>query len=388
MKFAVVAILRDEFDYLFEWIAWYLEAGFEQFYLADNGSRDGTLQFIEALEQAGIAKIWHEPCRKRAQIFAYNAILEKWGTEVDAIAFIDADEFIVSNDALPVADHLKKLMSNEKVGAVAINWRIFGSNGHLKQEPGLVIERFQTGAVEEHALNQFIKTVVKPMAVKQIYVHEAELFPTFYYVDCVGKPMQFVNENRQPVNVPQGLSMQVRISPLRINHYVIKSLQEFTEKKRRRGDAIHGSDYDRGHHFFLHHDINEIYYGTASDYAQQIKKRMRMLEDKLKQDSHFFLRLKGNIGACTCSIIRGWVYAPERPALRLSVNVFVNGIYKATIPAFYNRPHIKKQDLNADGFCGFIHSFEPTLNNGDVVEVSVFANRYKFPKNRFVIAGK
>jgi len=389
MKFAIAAIVRDEFDYLFEWVAWYLEAGFEQFFLADNRSSDGTLQFLEALEQTGIAKVWHEPRREKAQYHAYNGMLERWGEEVDAIAFVDADEFIIHNENLPIVPYLQALMGNEKVGAVAINWRIFGSSGHIKQEDGLVIERFQLCAAEnpEWRGNRHIKTVVKPGAVKAMYTHHAELHPGFDYFDSAGALMKFCDWHLREIDEMSPYSLHVNLEPLRINHYVIKSLQEFTEKKRRRGSVMSGPNYDRGHQLFINCDKNEVHHPDAAAQAPKIKRRMRLLEEMLKQNSHFYSTLEGNVDICNHEKISGWVYAPEQPELRLSVNIFVNGIHKITLPAIVNNLQIKGQGIGADIDYGFNYSFEPKLNPGDVVEVSVYANPYRFAKEILIGGG-
>lgn len=384
MKLSIGAIVLDEFDYLLEWLAWYLQAGFDRFYLADNGSSDGTLQFLEALEQAKIAKVWYEPRREKAQLYAYNGMLEKWGPEIDGIAFVDADEFIVHENGLPVTPYLQQLMSKPNIGAVGINWRIFGSGGHLKQEQGLVIERFQKCAAEsEWRGNRHIKSVVKPEAVEYMYCHHAELHPHYDYVDSNGTNLRFCDWHLQPIETASPYSLNVNLNPLRINHYVIKSLQEFTEKKRRRGSAVTGPNHDKGHELFIRCDKNELHYPYAAALAPLIKGRITELEDTLKQTSDFYLAINGDIEICTNERISGWLQSEGQNQKEIAVNIFVNGLHKAKV---FSEPAQQPQIDRPGTYSNFTYLFEPPLNIGDTVEVKVYANRYQFPTDKFFIS--
>jgi len=46
MKIAIVAIFKNEFSYILEWISYHLEIGEDHFYIADNVSDDGTSQLL------------------------------------------------------------------------------------------------------------------------------------------------------------------------------------------------------------------------------------------------------------------------------------------------------------------------------------------------------
>ena len=76
---AIAAIFRDEFDYLLEWFAWHQIAGFKKFFIADNGSTDGTVALLEALGDLGIVDLIYQPVLlKRSQNTAYpkQAVVE------------------------------------------------------------------------------------------------------------------------------------------------------------------------------------------------------------------------------------------------------------------------------------------------------------------------
>jgi|GEM_PF-4049655 len=62
MKFGIGAIFKDELDYILEWLAWRRLAGFARFFVADNGSSDGTRQLLEALGEAGLINLFGSIC--------------------------------------------------------------------------------------------------------------------------------------------------------------------------------------------------------------------------------------------------------------------------------------------------------------------------------------
>ena len=61
-----------------------------------------------------------------------------WPTSSDPVAmvlqaaFIDADEFLVPMDGTPDLPTL--LRDYERYGGLAVNWRMFGSNGHQERQ--------------------------------------------------------------------------------------------------------------------------------------------------------------------------------------------------------------------------------------------------------------
>jgi glycosyltransferase involved in cell wall biosynthesis len=178
-RIALAAIVRNEAEYLVEWIAWHRNAGFTDFFLSDNGSDDGTLELLQRLAAAGVVRLRQEPRGAAAQLKAYNAMLAAWGRDVDRIAYLDADEFLVASDERRPVDHLEDLLAASDVGAVAVNWRMFGSSGHQQREPGLVIERFTRCAPDDYPGCIHVKTYARPAAIAQQRIHRANLKPRF-----------------------------------------------------------------------------------------------------------------------------------------------------------------------------------------------------------------
>ncbi|WP_227632080.1 glycosyltransferase family 2 protein [Klebsiella michiganensis] len=100
MKLFVAAIIKNEMDALLEWIAYHRVVGVSGFIIADNGSNDGSRAFLDGLERLGIVTVLDFPdvVGQKPQLPAYERILRSCSEDIDLLAFIDADEFLVPLD--------------------------------------------------------------------------------------------------------------------------------------------------------------------------------------------------------------------------------------------------------------------------------------------------
>ena len=89
------AIFKNEGPYILEWVAYHRALGIDRFFVADNGSDDGSSEFLAALDRAGVLD--HIPpgyARPAAAAARLCRDLRRHGAQADWIAFIDADEFL------------------------------------------------------------------------------------------------------------------------------------------------------------------------------------------------------------------------------------------------------------------------------------------------------
>jgi hypothetical protein len=101
-------------------------------------------------------------------------------------------------------------------------------------------------------VNRHYKSIVRPSAVADWdSPHHAELKPGF---DCVQADGRLLQTDRK------GLSPDAVWGDLRLNHYVVKSLEEF-RRKQARGRAT--TSQKRPDEFFAGHDRNECLEPTA-----------------------------------------------------------------------------------------------------------------------------
>lgn len=385
-KIAIGAIFRDEFDYIVEWLAWHQIAGFNTFYIADNGSSDGTRELLEALSDLGKIKIIYQPlAEKRVQLLAYNRIAELSISENYSILYIDADEFITHESMIDGDEyrHLQSCLSPNNVGGVCINWRMFGSSGHKSYSPEPVLERFNyCCADKEKSRNSPFKSASKIKYSTFIDCHKVDFYKGFDRVDVTSTKIEeyFSFQSNPPGPVTNGSAVYKPITgPLRINHYVIKSLQEYTEKKRKRGDAMISENHDRGEAFFWNHDFKDVFFKFPAKKLRRLKIKINQIF-KLLDSSTFGNKLTGNIDNCNQFSLQGWLVDENGKSIGLKVNIFVNGIHQGFAQCGFYRPDLKEKNISTDGMSGFRYTHPAPLKPGDIVEVKVHANRYQFPQ--------
>jgi len=253
---AIVAIFRNEAPYVLEWLAHHRTIGFSNVYIADNVSDDGTSELLAALDRLGYIRRISFPTSEGQppQFAAYDRLLREFAHEEEWVALIDADEFI-----LPLAEHrdvegaLAPLVEQGDIGAIALNWACYGSSWRLNHTSGLVMERFFRRAFQKFGPNYHYKTILRRSAFERVLQnpHHLELKPGFRYVRMDGEELCPHQKHGQ------GLSTDVLWHGLRVNHYLVKSRQEFWENKSPKGRAtlVGGT---KGEKYFVGHDKNDV----------------------------------------------------------------------------------------------------------------------------------
>ncbi len=238
---AVCAIAKNEGPYFKEWIEWHLQQGVEKFYIYDNESTDGTKDILEPYIKQGIVDYKYWP-GYRQQLAAYDNCLEINRFSSHWIAFIDLDEFIVPIKDQSITEFLKRF---DSFAAVEINWLIYGSGGQEHKAPEAVMERFKFHSSPDHRLNRHVKSIVNPRRVfTMIGCHEAAKI-SGYAADSHGQPIKKHFREREPQQ-----------DVIRINHYAVKSREEFVEKQSR-GRAS-GTQREVKSEYFNQYDLNDI----------------------------------------------------------------------------------------------------------------------------------
>lgn len=237
---AVCAIAKNEGPYFKEWIEWHRKMGVEKFYIYDNESSDCTREELAPYIDSGLVEYNYFPGRRR-QLAAYDDCLENHRFDARWIAVIDLDEFIVPVKDKSIPAFLKRF---ENVPVVEINWLVYGSGGAKKKMPGGVMERFKRHSLPGHILNRHVKSIVSPRRVfSMIGCHEVARISGKAF-DSHGSPINRNFHDREPQQ-----------DVIRINHYAVKSYEEFLSK-RARGRAR--CKDKRGLEYFSQYDLNDM----------------------------------------------------------------------------------------------------------------------------------
>ncbi len=164
---SIVAIIKNEGQYIEEWVRYHIIAGVQKFYLYDNDSSDNTKVVLKKYIDAGYVNLI--PFSGIAmQLLAYNDAINRFKYKTKYMAIIDADEFLYScNQNISVREEVMDIFSSfPKAGGIVVNWRMFGSSG-LQEKPtqGGVLDNFLYRAKEDGKGNNCIKTIVNPRRV-------------------------------------------------------------------------------------------------------------------------------------------------------------------------------------------------------------------------------
>jgi tetratricopeptide (TPR) repeat protein len=249
-RIVLLTSVRNEGVWLPEWIAYHLSLGFNKILVYANDCTDKSDHLLRELDRFNYIKYIenHLKPEDRPQIKAYfNALnIDKVCVDYEWVMVLDADEFLVLNRDKSIQEFVKRFDDN--VDGIAMNWRVFGSNGRQSKTEGLVIERFQACVSPDHPANGHVKSLARTNSILSFGVHVPVFRPgcnLFVYPD--GKPVT-------PIN---GLGKYIDYSISSIHHYGLKSYEEFLIKSERGvGDRPLSPDQQiiRGTDFFIGND--------------------------------------------------------------------------------------------------------------------------------------
>ena len=274
MKSAICLIVRNEARDIAEWIEFHALAGFDTQIIFDNESTDGTADRIKIAARHHDIRFHNwENHSKQSQMLAYEAACGAYKLEFDWIAFLDSDEFLVTTRGEPVNEFLSRF---ESWSAVAINWAVYGSNGHQDFPPGLVVENFTRRADKNFFPARHVKSIIRPRYAQRCgnphYFDMAE-HGDGHYCDTHGNYMLWLRAPEAPGGLLRGVSRaRPDYSVARINHYFTRSLAHWRAKVERG----YPSDVAiRKMEEFAEYDRNVVYNPIAARAAASIHERLK-----------------------------------------------------------------------------------------------------------------
>ena len=218
---AIVAIAKNESEYISEWLAYHKLQGVEKIFLYDNDSTDNMREVLEPYIADGFVD-YNEIHGKYKQFEAYTNAINRFGHLSKYMAFIDCDEFMMPVDS---DSSLLKIIDNafakdKNAGGLGINWCVYGSSGHkTKPQTGIVMENYTHHSFVNYERNYTIKSIVKPYCVKGFsHPHYPEYKPGFFGINFQGEIIPYwCNEISEYVGI-------------RLNHYYCKSKEEYIRR--------------------------------------------------------------------------------------------------------------------------------------------------------------
>lgn len=224
----VTAIIRNEALYLEEWLDYHIVAGVDIFYLFDDDSSDNTLDVLKPYINEGVVELIQlgkQPNTDfyNTQTLVYNLSLITHKYDVKYMAFIDIDEFILPYIGTDIYSAVECILKDLPYACgIAVNWRIFGSSGHIKHQES-VLDNYLYRTRDCYGANGLVKSIVNPRFVLGWYKnpHLCSCVPGYYIVDENGK------------RITKVCGKNTFGKKIRINHYFCKSKEDWLKKMSR-----------------------------------------------------------------------------------------------------------------------------------------------------------
>ena len=201
--------------------------GCSKFYIHDHNSSIPIRQQVAGYIATGLVEYDSSFSKaNRPQLVVYNHCIRQYSHKHKWIGMFDADEYIVVvNKTEKIPDVLRRY---DAYGGVVLQWKLFGSSGHVLRPEGGILKNYNKCHKNFH-----IKSIVNSKyAVKAAgNAHSFKYQKGYYAVDTnytksVGP--WHINATRTPPSYAYDV--------MYMNHYNLKSRADF-EAKIRRGDV-------------------------------------------------------------------------------------------------------------------------------------------------------
>lgn len=180
---SVCLIIRDENEYLEEWLRWHIGQGVEHFYIYDHGSKQPVKEFVQSLGADVSEKItvidWSGK-HKDAQPEAYNDCLNRYRGESRWIGFLGADEQVRVKTGQSLPEFLK---GYEDYAAVFAVWLVYNADGQRYHTEGTLRKRFTRVSRDDQGANKMGKVFVQPFYMTDMVIHNGRAADGFEVVD-------------------------------------------------------------------------------------------------------------------------------------------------------------------------------------------------------------
>ncbi|TCR92219.1 glycosyltransferase family 92 protein [Rhizobium sp. BK376] len=231
---AIAVCVKDEANYIEEWVRFHRAVGICHFIVYDNGSSDQTCALLRQALDADMLTIvpWAgqisdagEDRLIDGQVVAFAHAILNFGGAFRRMAFVDADEFLLPMRGKTVEEALAAVGDFPNV---SLPWHMFGTSGHKTKPKGPLALNYTKRASdplsnEEHVTN--FKCIVDPCEVIEVSVHQ---FKTREFGDLTANDAgkRFSRRARKSREFYSNRFLQ-------LNHYYSKSEEELRAKMAR-----------------------------------------------------------------------------------------------------------------------------------------------------------
>lgn len=262
----LISAIKNEGPDLLEWAVYHHLIGFDHILVYSNDCTDGSDELLDAI--AGLGWLTHRRHSPPAGLSPQDAVAAHLMSDpvvqaADWAMWLDADEFLVVHSGQKRLGDL--IAATKDAQAIALNWRVFGDNGHDLTDDSLVTERFLLGMPLDSKESRSVKTLFRlgpHLAEFDIHRPVFAAGSNAVMLDGNGKPHRNgFAYGRNRFNRPKHRAPDGRQSWTlgQINHYPIKALDRYLLKRLRGNGQEADLDPKRFDHSYLEmFNYNEV----------------------------------------------------------------------------------------------------------------------------------
>ena len=229
-------VVRDDHDYIIEWVTHHLSLGIRPLYIYDHRSLPPLEQFLRPYISDGRVVLERFEADKdfggsSPQLYAYDDCLRRHGPQHRWLAFLDVDEFLMFRNSHPIQSLGAFLKEYEEFSALAVHWILFGSSDYESKPLRSVLRSYTRCMPLRHTQHLFVKSIVNTRCT----THTTDSPHSFEH-NCTAPA---VRTDRSPIQGATASDAPVH-DTLVIHHYATKSLEDFEMK------VLKGSGMRRG----------------------------------------------------------------------------------------------------------------------------------------------
>lgn len=237
---AACTMVRDDHDYIIEWVNHHLSLGIRPLYIYDHRSLPPLEQFLRQYITDGRVVLERYEAdmdfgSSTPQLYAFDDCLRRRGGQHRWLAFLDVDEFFMFRQHHPIQSLGAFLQDYEGFSALAAHWILFGSSDHQNKPLRSVLRSYTRCMPLKHTQHLFVKSIVNTRCT----THTTDSPHSFVHncsapaVRTDGSPIHGATANDAPVH-----------DTLVIHHYATKSLEDFELKVMRGSGMRRGRGWD------------------------------------------------------------------------------------------------------------------------------------------------
>jgi hypothetical protein len=273
MTIAITTIQRNRNPWIVEWLAFHLLAGYDQFFVYCHQTDDGMTETLERLAQHYPITLFTIETEDRPQLAAFGHALEYHLSQVNWMAFIDGDEFLFPTAQQTIGKALAEF-EDHSFSALGVYWKCYGSNGHIQEPDGLILENYPGHSAPEFGPNRHIKSILRG----------GEKAETSWCSHFFETEKGTVDELLRPIHGPSlaDPDQQPSYQHFRINHYVTQSHDYFRNTKQHIGAADRGTGIVRPDEWFTGHDRYDYDDGVAKRFLPALRDKVTEMERSIR----------------------------------------------------------------------------------------------------------